>query len=109
MNNDTQLPEGRNLRALLREAQPAPPLPPRFRESVWRRIEHAEGAAAAPSSMLAAFQSLSERFLVPRFALASLAVLLVAGGVSGFVTSAGTARQRAQERYLLAVAPSNLP
>jgi hypothetical protein len=46
--------------------------------------------------------------LLPRFALAGLALLLVAGGLTGFVSSADMVKQQAQERYLSAVAPNTL-
>jgi predicted PurR-regulated permease PerM len=49
-----------------------------------------------------------ERLLLPRFALASLTFLLVAGGLTGVVSGAGAAKQQAQERYLSAVAPNTL-
>lgn len=106
--NDHLEPKNDPLRALLREARPAPPLPPRFHESVWRRIESAEAPALQPSSPWAWLEQWVERLLQPRLAVASLAVLLVAGGLTGFVTSASAAKQQAQERYLSVVAPSTL-
>jgi hypothetical protein len=96
------------LRALLREARPAPPLPARFQESVWRRIEGAETPATQTPSRFAWLELWVERLLLPRFALASLALLLIAGGLTGVITSAGVAKQQAQERYLSAVAPNTL-
>ena len=96
------------LRALLREARPAPPWPPRFQEAVWRRLETAAATAALTSSALAWLELWVERLLVPRFAWVSLALLLAAGGLKGAVTSAGAAHQQAQQRYLAAVAPHAL-
>ena len=96
------------LRALLREARPAPVLPPRFQESVWRRIENPEASATKTPSPFAWLEGWVERLLLPRFALASLALVLVAGGLTGVITSAGAAKQQAQQRYLSAVAPSTL-
>ena len=96
------------LRALLRESPPAPPLPPRFRESVWRRIGHGEAPAPAIPSPVAWVERWADRLLLPRFALAFLALLLVAGTLTGVLTSAGTAKQQAEERYLSAVAPNLL-
>jgi hypothetical protein len=96
------------LRTLLRESRPAPPLPPRFQGSVWRRIESPEAAATRTPSPFALLEQWVERLLLPRFALASLALLLVAGGLTGFITSADAAKQQAQERYLSAVAPNTL-
>ncbi len=87
---------------------PATPLPPHFQESVWRRIEREESRANLAPTPLAWLNQRIERLLLPRFALASLALLLVAGGLTGFVASAGAAKQQAQERYLAAVAPNTL-
>jgi ABC-type nitrate/sulfonate/bicarbonate transport system permease component len=47
-----------------------------------------------------------ERLLRPRVALAGLALALVAGGLTGVLSGVDDARQRAQDRYLAAVAPS---
>ena len=108
MNDDTQEMDDDRLRALLLEARPAAQLPPRFQESVWRRLEKEDAAPItkpAPSGWL---QRWTERLLLPRFALASLALLLVAGGLTGFVSSADMVKQQAQERYLSAVAPNTL-
>lgn len=104
-----ELPELNNepLRTLLREARPAPHLPPRFQESVWRRLETEDAPITRPTS-LGWLQRWTERLLLPRFALASLALLLVAGGLTGFVSSADLVKQQAQERYLSAVAPNIL-
>ena len=108
MQNQVQPPDDGRLRALLREARPAPPLPPRFQEAVWRRLESAETLAVPTPSPLAWLERWIERLLRPRFALASLALLLVAGGLTGVIASAGAAKQQAQERYLSAVAPNPL-
>ncbi len=94
------------LRAVLRESRPAPPLPPRFRESVWRRIEDAEAPASAVPYPLAWLERCVECLLLPRFALAGVALLLVAGGLTGLLAGESVAQQQAQERYLSAVAPN---
>ena len=108
MNNDMQPPDDGKLRALLRASRPAPPLPPRFQEGVWRRLEQAENPAVEMPSPAPWLNRWVERLLLPRFALASLALLLLAGGLTGMVTSASRAKQQAQERYLSAVAPNPL-
>ena len=102
-------PSDERLRSLLRSARPAPPLPPRFQEGVWRRIEGGETPAAESPAAFAWLEQWVERLLLPRFALASLTLLLAAGGLTGAITSAGAAKQQAQQRYLSAVAPSTLP
>ncbi len=96
------------LRTLLREARPAPQLPPRFQETVWRRIDKQDAVPATKPAAFGWLQCWTERLLLPRFALAGLALLLVAGGLTGFVSSADTMKQQAQERYLSAVAPNTL-
>jgi len=108
MQNQAQLPDGGRLRTLLRESHPPPPLPPRFQESVWRRIANAETPANRTPSPFAWLERWIERLLRPRFALASLALMLVAGGLLGVITSAGAAKQQAQERYLSIVAPNTI-
>ena len=108
MKNQALPPQDERLRNLLREERPAPPLPPRFQESVWRRIESAETPAIPSPSPFPWLEQWVERLLLPRFALASLTALLVAGGLTGALTSAGAAKQQAQERYLSSVAPNTL-
>lgn len=89
------------LTALLRDARPAPELPPRFRQSVWRRIEDAE-APAKNESWLDAFAVLVLR---PRFAVAAAAVLLLAGILAGMTDGRQLAQHDARQNYLAAVAP----
>ena len=102
-------PDDERLLSLLRNARPAPPLPPRFQEGVWRRIEGGEAPAAETPATFTWLEQWVKRLLLPRLALASLALLLTAGGLTGVITSGGVAKQQAQERYLSAVAPSTLP
>jgi len=108
MNDDTQRVSDESLRALLLEARPAAHLPPRFQESVWRRIEKEDAAPITKPAPFGWLQRWTERLLLPRFALAGLALLLVAGGLTGFVSSADVVKQQAQERYLSTVAPNIL-
>jgi hypothetical protein len=105
MKTENPEPDQARLGSLLREARPAPPLPPRFQETVWRRIETGEGRAE-PLSPLSWVDQLVERLLRPRFALASIAALLVLSGLAGVLSGAATARQTAQTRYFSAVAPT---
>jgi hypothetical protein len=94
------------LRELLRSARPAPPLPPRFQEGVWRRIEGAEAPGSA--SPWAWLDGLVERLLRPRFALAGIAALLMISGLAGVLSGTEMAKQTAQARYLAAVAPNSV-
>lgn len=108
MKNEVQQADDARLHTLLREARPTRELPPRFQESVWRRIETQEAAPIPTPSPFGWLQRWVERLLLPRFALASLTLLLVAGGVTGFTSGTGVAKQQAQARYLSAVAPNPL-
>ena len=100
--NDTNLnPSDAKLSGLLREVRVTPPLPPRFQQNVWRRIEDAEAPAPSGSWLdaLAAF------ILRPRFALAAAAVLLLAGILAGTMEGHQLAHYDARVNYLAAVAP----
>jgi hypothetical protein len=93
--------------ALLRASRPAPALPPRFQEGVWRRIEEAE--APAPSvGGIAWLDTLAAFVLRPRLALATAVVLIVAGALLGVREGSQVAKRDAQARYLAAVAPNSL-
>lgn len=105
----TNTPDDAPLRALLQEWNPQPPLPARFQERVWRRIEHAE-TAAAPSVSLARLFANCIGTMLPRPALATayVAVLLAVGAGLGW----SQARQESvriagslSARYVQAVDP----
>jgi hypothetical protein len=106
MNHEFQKPDDGKLRAILRESRPAPALPPRFQEAVWRRIERAE-APAEPPATLSWLDLVVERLLRPRLALAGLSLLLLAGVITGVLSNVSPDRQAAQARYLAAVAPNS--
>ena len=94
------------LLALLRESKPTSPLPPRFQENVWRRIECVEvGQPGERRNWLDAFVNLVLR---PRLAFAAVAVLVLMGTVLGVREGVQTARHEAQARYVTAVAPDVL-
>ena len=82
-------------------------MPPRFQEGVWRRIEEA-AAPAKSNSGIAWLDALAALVLRPRLALATAAVLMVAGALLGVRDGNQMARQDAQARYLAAVAPHSL-
>ncbi len=92
------------LSALLRESRWSPSLPPRFQQNVWRRIEDAEAPVAAASWL----DALAALILRPKFAFATAAVLLFAGGLLGTQRGSETVRHEAQVRYLASVAPDSL-
>jgi hypothetical protein len=93
--------EDQKLTGLLCEARISPGLPPRFQQNVWRRIEDAEAPAQATSWM----DMLAALILRPRFAMATAAVLLLAGVLAGTMEGRNLALQNAQMNYLASVAP----
>ena len=104
MKNEVQQPDDGKLSALLREARPAPPLPPRFQEAVWRRIERAQ--APGESLSLAEWLDRAAAWLLrPRLALAGVAAMLVVGISIGVVQGGSLANDLAKQRYLAAVSP----
>lgn len=104
MNHETSNPNDPRLSALLRASRVSPPLPPRFQEGVWRRIENAETGAKAGSWL----DALAVLILRPRFALAAAAILVFTGILLGAHTGVQSARLEAQARYLEAIAPNVL-
>ena len=93
--------------ALLRAARSSPSLPPRFQEAVWRRIEEAASPAQSAGGVTW-LDALVALVLRPRFAFATVSVLLLAGVLLGTYSGTQAARQDAQSRYLAAVAPNSL-
>lgn len=92
------------LRALLRAARPDPPLPPRFQEGVWQRID---GALTTPGAgpVAAWLDRAVASLLRPRLALAGMAVMLLLGTTIGVVQGMDLAQEMAKQRYLHAVSP----
>jgi hypothetical protein len=78
--SDTRLSE------VLVEWKVEAPLPPRFREGVWRRIARAEKAAEAPW-WAGAWHRLTTRLARPGVAFSYLALLLTLGGLGGYWTA----------------------
>lgn len=100
MSNSNQHQEDVRLHGLLQAARPQLELPPRFRENVWRRLER-PAASTGLDHWIAALAGL---FLKPRFALATIAVVLVTGAALGLWNGQAQARLTAQERYVASVA-----
>ena len=107
MNKENINPEDARLGALLRESRVSPALPPRFQEGVWRRIEEAAAPVKAAGG-IAWLDALVTLVLRPRFALATVTALMVAGALLGVRDGNQMAHQDAQARYLAAVAPHSL-
>jgi hypothetical protein len=99
MNDQNNNLDDIRIRALLNEARPQAELPPRFRENVWRRIDH--GKAHAPS--ITWLEALASLLLQPRFAIPSIAMLLLMGTLIGSLNGQAEARLIAQERYVATV------
>ena len=91
------------LKNLLRSNRPMPPLPPRFQQNVWRRIENAE----APGKAASWLDTLTTLVLRPHFALTAAAALLLAGVLAGALEGRDIARHEAQMNYLASVAPQS--
>jgi len=100
-------PDDPILSRALREARSESPLPPRFQEGVWRRIAEAESPVSDKAS-ISWLDVLAAWLLRPRFAVATAAVLIIAGATLGAREASQTARDEAQGRYVAAVAPSAL-
>jgi hypothetical protein len=103
-SNNTE-PDDARLGALLREARTTPTLPPRFQESVWRRIEHSDESKTYSPSWL---DALATWILRPQLAFALAAVLVLMGVGLGWNSGERLARSEAQARYVAAVAPNAL-
>jgi hypothetical protein len=96
-NNDPQLKQ------LLGEWQVNEPLPPRFQQRVWQRIEDAEAPVTRES--MSWFAAL---FMRPAFATAAATLLLLAGLTTGYLrANHDAARMDAQlaHRYIASVNP----
>jgi hypothetical protein len=107
MNKENINPNEARLGALLRESRVSPALPPRFQEGVWRRIEEAAAPVKAVGG-ITWLDALAALVLRPRLALATAAVLIVAGALLGVRNGNQMAHQDAQARYLAVVAPNSL-
>jgi hypothetical protein len=109
MNSNSHNDPDPPLRAALREWAVTEPLPPRFQEEVWRRIERAE---ARPTVAVSTWMLLGDWFraLLPRPALAlvSALILLAVGGAAGWAQARHEAAHVGDEleaRYLRVVDP----
>lgn len=68
--------------SLLHEWTVTPPLPPRFKEQVWQRLEKSRVAALSPWTALRDW--VAQTFARPAMACSYVAVLLAAGLAIGF-------------------------
>src|SRR5579872_4803028 len=86
MNPNTGPENDDSLRKVMRQWVVDTPLPPRFQEQVWRRIESAE-AKPQQGFLMRLAQQLEALLPRPRFALAYLSVFLVLGVTAGAVAA----------------------
>src|SRR5690349_13160098 len=95
-----------DLNRLLHEWHITSPLPPRFSEQVWKRIERAETPTISIRDALRAWIAVA--FARPAFALAYVSVLLVAGLTLGFVQASQKAARwdrQLEARYVQSIDP----
>jgi hypothetical protein len=97
-------PNDAQLSALLHAARRSPALPPRFQENVWQRIESGD----SPPNTVSWLNALAALVLRPKFALATAALLMLAGAWLGTHEGSQAVRQDAQSRYLASVMPDSL-
>ena len=81
MKAENPRPDEEALNQTLQSWKVQAPLPPRFQEEVWRRIEHNE--AREPGWRLL-FQRISTKLVRPSLAVSYVAILLVAGFLAGY-------------------------
>ena len=94
------------LEQTLQEWRVTTPLPPRFQEQVWKRIERAEIPSISVLEALRAWIAVA--FARPAFAVAYVSVLLVAGLAFGFVQANAKAAhldRQLEARYVQSIDP----
>lgn len=108
-------PESENresLRHLMREWTVNDPLPPRFQEGVWRRIQQSETSPSRPAAWERVQAWLAAVRIRPAFALVYVSVLLVAGMAGGYWQALERTAQLDRElgrRYVQSVDPYQKP
>lgn len=104
MKNNALQPGDEDLSRVLREARPAPDLPPGFQNSVWHRIEAVELANESGDDF-SWLDRVVGLLLRPRLAIASLALLVVLGGSLGVMNGVSLSKQAERDRYIASVSP----
>jgi hypothetical protein len=98
--NQTQLEQA------LQEWRVTTPLPPRFQEQVWKRIERAEVPSISLGDAVRGWFTMA--FGRPAFAVAYVSVLLLAGLALGFVQASQKAARwdrQLEARYVQSIDP----
>jgi hypothetical protein len=99
------------LRKLLKESRMEVPLPPRFKENVWRRIERAQ-VPSAPSVWTVIAHWIGTVSPRPALAASYVAILLTIGVTAGWAQARQeTARVKGElgERYVRVLNPYQAP
>ena len=105
--NMNQNPENDPLKRVLQQWVVSAPLPPRFKEDVWHRIERGE-AGSRPSLWADVWRRIEELLPRPAVAIGYLSVILALGlGAGSFAAQAKTSRMDSElsVRYLASVDP----
>ena len=108
MNSSTPDDNEARLRDLLREAHPAPLLPPRFQEGVWRRLAQIE-AKSGTTTTTGWFEQFVAGLLRPAYASIGVASMMLLGTWLGVRNGKQQSYQTEQTRYLAAVSPFHRP
>jgi hypothetical protein len=109
MKPQPQSENDRQMDRVLREWKLTTPLPPRFHEAVWHRIERSE--AQAPGWQVWLWR-MSAAIARPALATSYLGILLLAGGLAGYLQARhANAHAEAQlsAQYVQAVDPYQMP
>jgi hypothetical protein len=83
MKPEDPIQRDENLRQVLHQWKVDAPLPPRFQEQVWRRIERSETQVQAPA-WVRLWQQLSAALARPSLAVSYVTVLLLTGLLAGY-------------------------
>lgn len=105
MNSPDPLPDDPHLRDLLREAHPAPSLPPRFQEAVWQRMERSARTAMEAPRSLFGLEAWLRNWFRPAYLAAGLALAVLGGTWLGFRHAEARFRRVEQARYVASVDP----
>lgn len=103
MNPPVPSPDDPGLRTLLQQAHPDPPLPSRFQEEVWRRVERA-ACERAPRPMLW-MREWIQMWLRPAPLAAAIAAAVLFGTWMGFRHGEERLRLVERTRYVASVDP----
>jgi hypothetical protein len=111
MKSENPMPSDESLRQTLQQWKVDAPLPPRFQEQVWRRIERGEVQAETPAWLLL-WNRLMAALARPSLAVSYVTLLLAAGMIAGYWQARVIRAQSGEDmgaRYVQLVAPFQNP